>query len=145
MSHALLASLHYLGAMVLMACLVAEHLLISSEMDRRTVGLLARIDLVYGITAGLQIGSGLLRLFAEKGSAFYLHSPFFHIKMTVFVLLGLLSIYPTLRFLAWRRAASSAERIRPTEGKRVLMLVRVELLLLIALPVLASLMARGLG
>ena len=33
----------FVGAMVLMACLVAEHLLISSEMDRRTVGLLARI------------------------------------------------------------------------------------------------------
>ncbi|MDN3577871.1 DUF2214 family protein [Chitinimonas viridis] len=145
MSNALLASLHYLGAMVMMACLLAEHLLLRPELDAPLARKLARIDAIYGLTAITQIATGIARMYSEKGTALYLQNPVFHLKITVFVLLGLLSIYPTLRFIAWSRAARSAGLLIPTEYKRVIMLIRVQLLLLLALPILASLMARGVG
>ncbi|MBL8507138.1 DUF2214 family protein [Chitinimonas sp. JJ19] len=145
MSNALLASLHYLGAMVLMACLLAEHLLLKPELDAALARKLARIDAIYGLTAITQIATGIARMYSEKGTALYLQNPVFHLKITIFVLLGLLSIYPTLRFIAWSRAAKSAGLLIPAEYKRVIMLIRVQLLLLLALPILASLMARGVG
>jgi putative membrane protein len=145
MSVALLAALHYLGAMVLMACLVAEHLLLKPELDAPRARTLARIDALYGLSAIVQLGSGLARLYSEKGTAFYLSNPLFHAKLTVFVLLGLLSIYPTLRYMAWRRAAQHSGVLMPAEYRRVIMLVRVQLLLLLCIPLLASLMARGIG
>ncbi|GAB3259428.1 DUF2214 family protein [Chitinimonas naiadis] len=143
MGNALLAGFHYLGAMLLMACLVTEHMLLKPRMDADTLRKLGRIDGLYGMLAILQIVTGLGRIWAEKGLAFYAHSGLFHLKITLFVLLGLLSIYPTVRIIAWRRRAGAVAEWAPPEFKRVLMLVRVELLLLILLPIVASLMARG--
>ncbi|MGQ5524554.1 DUF2214 family protein [Chitinimonas sp. PSY-7] len=145
MSVALLAALHYLGAMVLMACLVAEHLLIKPELDVARARSLAKLDLLYGVTAMVQIGSGIARMYSEKGMDFYLHNPFFHAKLTVYAAVGILSIYPTLRFIAWKRVAVSEGKVVPIELKRVVMLIRIELLLLLLIPVLASMMARGIG
>ncbi|PHV12732.1 DUF2214 family protein [Chitinimonas sp. BJB300] len=145
MSAALLAAVHYLGAMVLMACLMGEHLLLKPEMDEPCIRSLARLDMVYGVAALAQIGSGIARLFSEKGVDFYLQNPLFHAKMTVYVVLGLLSIYPTFRFIAWRRVVAGSSGVSPSEIKRVVMLVRLELLLLLLIPILASFMARGVG
>lgn len=145
MTTALTAGLHYLGAMLLMACLLSEHMMLAPRMDAATLRKLGRIDALYGVLALAQIGSGLGRIWLEKGTDFYLHSGLFHLKITLFVALGLMSIYPTVRILAWRRAAASVEALAPAprEYRRVLMLVRLELLLLVLLPFLASLMARG--
>ncbi|HEY9101353.1 DUF2214 family protein [Chitinimonas sp.] len=145
MSTALIAGLHYLGAMLLMACLLTEHMLLAPRMETGTLRKLGRIDALYGLLAMAQIGSGLGRIWLEKGSDFYLHSGLFHLKLTLFVALGLMSIYPTLRILAWRRAAASVEALAPApaEYRRVLMLVRLELTLLLLLPIVASFMARG--
>jgi putative membrane protein len=87
----------------------------------------------------------VIRLFVEKGPAFYLHQPLFHAKLSLFVLMGLMSIYPTVRMLAWRRAAASQGGVAPPEYRRVLMVVRLELALLLVLPFLASLMASGIA
>ena len=36
-----------------------------------------------------------------KGLSWYVSQPLFHVKMTLFVLMGLLSIKPTLTFRRW--------------------------------------------
>lgn len=145
MSAALLAALHYLGAMVMMACLVAEHLLLRPELEPARVRSLARIDAIYGLVALIQLAGGLARMAAEKGVDFYLHNPLFHLKMSAFVVLGLLSIYPTMRIMRWRRAVRSSGLFMPADFRRVQLLVRLEIFVLALLPVLASLMARGVG
>ncbi|MFC4160318.1 DUF2214 family protein [Chitinimonas lacunae] len=137
-----LAALHILGAMVMLACLVVEHLALSAPLDQPARRRLARIDAIYGLTAAIQLATGIGRLFVEKGTAYYLANPVFHAKMGLFVLVGLASIYPTVRILSWRRP----ERvIAPLELRRVIMVVRFELLALLLLPFLASAMARGVG
>lgn len=135
------AAFHILGAMTMMACLVAEHLLLMSPLDAQARRRLFRLDALYGLTALAQILTGVGRLHLDKGAAFYMANPVFHAKIGLFVLLGLLSIYPTLRILSWRRGGD----IAPAELRRVTMLVRVELLGLSVLPFLASAMARGAG
>jgi putative membrane protein len=61
-------------------------------------------DVAFGVSAGAIVIVGLLRVFSfEKGAA-YFHSIPFIAKLSVFVAIGLLSIYPTVQFLSWRSA-----------------------------------------
>jgi len=62
-----------------------------------------RCDLWYGIFAGVVLVVGFMRVYHfEKGHAFYSASPFYYVKLALFLLVGLISIYPTVRFIKWR-------------------------------------------
>ncbi len=144
--NALLAWLHYLGFALMLACLALEHRLFRPAADAATLRALARIDGLYGVLAGLQIGTGIARMFAEKGAGYYLHNPVFHGKLGLFVLVGLLSIYPTVSFIRLRRQAEAGGyQLEERTQRRVVMVIRVELLGMLLLPLLAALMARGVG
>ena len=86
-------------------------------------------------------------VYGVKGPDFYLHNPWFHAKMSAFVLTGLLSILPTVRFLRWRKALATNPHYLPdaTEVARLRGIVRFELILLAAIFVLAAGMARHGG
>lgn len=146
----LLASLHHLLVFGLVSMLVAESVLLRGTMDRHVLQRLAGIDMGYGISAVLLIVVGIARVaFGIKGYDFYLHNPWFHAKMGAFVLVGVLSILPTVRFLRWRKALAANPIYLPdaTEVARMRGLVRFELILVAAILVLAAAMARhgGLG
>ena len=105
-------------------------------------------DRVYGMLAIVVLGVGFLRVYHfEKGKAFYAANPFFQAKLMLFLGVGLLSIYPTIRFLRWR--AQTKQGLAPVlaarEYKTIMTVLRMELLLLLATALCASLMARGLG
>ncbi len=140
--------LHYLSIMVLMGSLITEHLMLKPGLGERQVRTLAGIDLVYGIAAILVLATGLLRWFVYgKGSDFYLSNPLFHVKLTLFVIMGVLSIFPTLKFLRWKKQFRRGEdpEISKKTVKRQLMFVRFELLLVTIIPLLAVMIARGKG
>ena len=51
---------------------------------------------------------GMLRVrFFDKGADYYLHSIPFIAKVSLFVIVALLSIYPTLQFLSWKAACAA--------------------------------------
>ncbi len=136
---------HYLGFMVLFASLVAEHLLTARSIDGRQARKLARIDAIYGISALVVVVTGVLMFCGYgfgKGTALYLKNGVFHAKATIFVLIVLLSLKPTLFFLRHRRAPDDATISVP---KSIIMLQRVQLLLILVLPLLGLLLARGVG
>lgn len=148
MADAIAASLHYLSIFVLFALLTCEHILFRAGLDHATARRLLRIDLAYGVTAGLVLATGLARvIWFGKGLDYYLHNWVFHAKVTLFILVGLLSILPTLTFFNWRNdlLAGKAPTITPAQARRTIWVIRLELLLLVCLPFLASLMARGVG
>ncbi|WP_220815912.1 DUF2214 family protein [Pseudomonas paralcaligenes] len=148
MADAIAASLHYLSIFVLFALLTCEHILFRADLDHATARRLLRIDLAYGVTAGLVLATGLARVvWFGKGVDFYLHNWVFHAKVTLFILVGLLSILPTMTFFNWRNdlLAGKAPTITPAQARRTIWVIRLELLLLVCLPFLASLMARGVG
>jgi len=106
------------------------------------------VDLVYGISAGLLLVVGLLRVFFfEKGVNFYIHSPFFWVKMTAFLLVGLLSIDPTIRYIRWNKAVKQnvAPEISESEYKRTRILLTLEVIGLVIILLSAAFMARGIG
>jgi len=105
-------------------------------------------DLVYGLAAGVVLAVGLLRVFYfEKGAAYYFHSVPFLIKFGLFVVIGLLSIYPTLEFLSWSKSLKQAvpPAIGDAKRRRLRLIIHIELAAIVVLLLGAALMARGIG
>jgi putative membrane protein len=148
LAHVLTAYVHFLGMMMLMATLLAEHVTLQPQMTRVHIQRLAMIDLFYGIAAGIVFLSGLLRFaYFGKGIHFYLGNPLFYVKVGMFLLVALISVYPTRRFLAWRKMLTQGDppALDPHTVTRLRIVIRLELGLLIVIPLLAVLMARGIG
>jgi putative membrane protein len=140
--------LHFIGIMVLMGSLISEHLMLKPKMTTDQIKTLAITDLIYGLSAIIVLTTGLLRWFMfGKGSDYYLSNPFFHTKLTLFVLLGILSIFPTLKILKWRRQANSGQEtdLNEKSAKRLLMFIRIELLIVVIIPLLAVMITRGVA
>jgi putative membrane protein len=135
---------HFISIFIIVGTLVAEHLLLKKEMTRLELGRVARIDGVYGIAALTLLGAGLTLWLGEFGkpAIFYTKNWIFHTKLALFVLIGLLSIYPTVFFLK-KRKGNQEELI--TIPNSIFWMVRMELLLLFIIPILAGLMAKGIG
>ena len=145
---ALMAFLHHMLAFTLTACLVYEFIAYQKTMGIAEIRRIQRVDLAYGISAGLLLVVGLLRVFFfEKGPNFYLHNPFFWVKMTAFVLVALLSIDPTIRYIRWNRTLQQNQVpvISESEYKRTRMLLWLEIIGLVVILLAAPLMARGIG
>lgn len=131
--------LHFLGLIGLSSALICEHLLLKKEMQPNEIKRLAVIDIIYGLSALFMLGAGLLLWFGgSKPSAFYTQNGLFHIKLTLFVIMAGLSVYPTIFFLRKRKSDSAV--LIP---KTVYMIIRTELLLLAVIPLLAVFMAAG--
>ncbi|MEP7043379.1 MAG: DUF2214 family protein [Dokdonella sp.] len=144
---AILAYLHYLSIFALLWFLAREWTLLNVGVAALDLERLARADAGFGIAAGAVLLSGAARAaFGLKGWAFYAHNPVFHIKITLFVLLGLLSIAPARAFLRWRKAvrADASYRVPAAEWSGARRMVLIELHLLALIPLAAVIMARGL-
>lgn len=141
----LLASLHHLLAFGLVAMLVVESTLLSRPLDAPAMKRLAGVDRGLGIVATLLLAVGLWRVYGGiKGPDFYLHNPWFHTKLGAFVLAALLSLWPTVRFLKWRKALKADPSFLPSsaDAAGLRRIVRFELALVAAILVCAAAMAR---
>jgi putative membrane protein len=138
--NAFMAFLHHLAAFTLVAALVVEFVVIRDELNTRTARRLARADMLLGISAGVLLVVGLLRVFYfEKGAAFYFHNAAFIAKLVLFVLVALLSIYPTLKFLSWKKG------LDPASVPAIRRILHLELAGVVLILLFAALMARGIG
>lgn len=140
----LLRYIHFISIFAIAATLVSEHLLMKQELTRKEIARLARIDAVYGVAALTLLGAGLTLWLGSYGkpAEFYSKNWIFHVKLSLFVCIGLLSIYPTVFFLKNRKG--NPEEAVTIPGK-IFWMVRFELLLLFIIPLLAGLMAKSVG
>lgn len=141
----IVAWMHYVSIMLMVASLLGEHLLLKPEMDVAQARTLQRLDIVYGASATVVLVTGLLRMFLEKGPAYYNHHIAFHILFGLFVIAALLSIYPTIVFLRWRAdtKAGRGQQLAAAQFRKIQMIVRVEMTLLLLAPFFATWMAHG--
>jgi putative membrane protein len=144
----LFAFLHHLAAFAFVAALMLEFVLIRGELTAQNARRILVADMVAGAAAGAVLVVGLLRVFHfEKGSLYYANSAAFIAKMTLFVIVALLSIYPTLTFLSWRKALAEgrAPTVEAGRLRRVRTLLHLELVGITLLILAAAMMARGVG
>lgn len=138
-----LAILHHVFVFALFGVLFAEFMVVRRGMDAVAVARVAPIDASYGVLAGLILIVGFSRaIFAAKGWAYYAHNAFFWVKIGTFLVIGLLSVPPTLAFLKWRRTGAAPTDEAVVTVRRYLWM---ELGLFPLLPAFAAAMARGYG
>ena len=145
--NSLMATLHHLSAFTLTACLVYEFIAFSKVLTVEEARRIQRVDLWYGISAGLLVAVGLLRVFFfEKGAPFYAANLMFWIKMALFVIVGLLSIYPTIRYIKWNPilAENKSPVIPDAEYKNIRLLLSLEMIGLVLILFAAPSMARAI-
>lgn len=135
--------LHFISIFVVVSTVVAEHLLLGPSLSRQDIRRLSKIDGLYGIASILVVGAGLAMWFGVgKPAAFYSQNWIFLCKVGLFVLVGILSVHPSV-FFARQRKGDPTDRVEiPSSIKWS---IRAELFLLFLIPLLAILMARGFG
>ena len=140
----ILAILHHFLVFSLAGLLAAELVLVRPGLGGASLGLLGRIDAAYGGIAGAVIVVGICRvIFGMKGWEYYIANHAFWGKMAAFVIVGLLSIRPTRRILAWRR--SGAETVPDGEVTALRGWLKGEAFFLAIVLVFAAAMARNIG
>ena len=144
----LFAFLHHVAAFALVAALAVEFVLIRDELSFKNARRLLVADLAFGISALAVLIIGFVRVvYLEKGAFYYFHSVPFLAKLALFVLVALISIYPTREFLSWRRPLRHGEL--PVVSARKMRLIRSlihwELAGIVVLILNAVLMARGIA
>ena len=134
---------HFVTIFAIVSTIVSEHLLLKKEMTPKELKRLSRIDSVYGISAIALLAAGLTLWLGGVGkpSEFYSHNWIFHLKLTLFVIVGLLSIYPTIFFI---KGSNKSDEIVKVPNS-IFWMVRIELVIIFILPMLAGLMSRGTG
>jgi putative membrane protein len=148
MTASALAFLHHAAAFVVVAALVVELVLLKGELTTSYARSVLRMDAAYGLSATILLVVGFLRVFyTEKGAAYYFASGPFIAKISLFLVVGLLSIYPTVQFLRWRPALrdNRAPALDEAHRRTLRMVIHTELTLLFVIMLCAALMARGIG
>lgn len=142
MTYVLLRYLHLLAVLALAGGIIIENMAIKPQIDSEDARNLARVDAFCGLSVLLLTGIGLiLWLAVGKPADFYSGNPLFHAKLGLFGLLLATAAYPALFFFRNRRYDGDS---LPVPGG-VRLCLKLEVGLLLVIPILATLMARGIG
>ena len=145
---AALAYLHYAAFITLFAFLTVQAMLLRTTLDERLVRLLGRADVWAAGAAAATLLTGFLRAgLGAKGGDFYFGSWPIYVKIALFVAVGLMTIKPTLAYIRWRRAYEHDPKyvVPAAEHAAMRKLVMIEVHIGALIPVVAVIMARGLG
>lgn len=145
---AVLAYLHIAAILMVTVFLTSQAALLRTEwLNAAAVRRLARVDLIYGIAALVLLATGFARTWwGIKGFGWYWSQPLLHVKVTLFVVIGLMSIVPTMRYRRWVKALDAGQGL-PAEAdvRATRKLVMWEAHLLVLIPIAAVCLARGIG
>lgn len=146
LTESLLAYAHFVAILTLVVFITSEAALCRPEwINAAIVRRLARVDIIYMVAAIAVLATGFARTYwGAKGFEWYWHQPLLHIKVTLFVIVGLISIAPTRAFIRWRKAVD-ANGALPAEAevRKVRKLIMVQAHLVMLIPLAAVLLARG--
>jgi putative membrane protein len=145
---AILQYLHISAILALVVFISSEAALCRPQwMNAQVVERLVIVDRIYGIAAGVVLGTGLIRVYlGTKGASWYWHNWLLHVKLTLFIVVGLISILPTVRFIRWRKALR-ADGAMPSEDevRKARKLVMLQAHIIPLIPLAAAFLARGFG
>lgn len=142
MAYVLLRYLHLIAALVFAGALIIENMAIKPAINREDAHNLARVDAVCGMAMTIVIVCGLaLWLWVGKPADFYNANPVFQLKLGLLAVLLISAVFPAVFFIRHRQT----EQEQIMVPKAVRLLLRLEITLLVIIPLLAWAMARGIG
>ena len=144
---AMLSALHLIALALGAPAIFLRGRALKGPLDAAAVSRVLAADSVWGIAAALWLATGLTRAFGgfEKGADFYLHNPFFHAKLGLFVLILLLEIRPMVTFMRWRISRAKGEAPDTSGARAIYTLNHIEIALVGVMVFVAAFMARGFG
>ena len=128
--------------------LLFERISVKSDPSRIEAIKMVIADLIYGVAGIALLVSGILRVkYFGQGADFYTHNPVFWIKIILFILVGLISLYPTVTYILWAVPLSKGKLPEVSDKlvSRLKLLINIELIGFAFIPLVATLMARGVG
>ena len=135
--------IHFVGIMIVFAMVCIENVLIKPSMERKRIKQLFNVDGIYGLFSIIVVAAGLYLWFGGgKPAAYYTQNGIFHAKVALFIVVGILSIWPTVFYFKNRKGDENDKIEVPNYLRKI---IRIEIFLLIAIPLLAALMAQGVG
>lgn len=143
-----LAVIHHLLVFSLAGILAAELVLVRPGLTGGSLGLLGRLDGLYGLVALLVVAVGFGRVFyGLRGWEYYVYYWAFWAKMAAFAAVGLLSIQPTMRIMRWRKSAAGAPAVAVPNAEiaTVRGFLKAQAAVFLLIPLLAAVMARAIG
>ena len=145
---ALVAYIHYLGIILCFGSLLFERLTLKVGLNRNETISMIIADVVYGLAGVAILVTGILRVkYFGQGGDFYTGNPVFCIKVSLYIIVGLLSLYPTTTYILWAIPLSKNKLPEISENlvKRFRLIITTELVGFATIPLFATLMARGVG
>ncbi len=142
MYYELVRLLHFAAIFTFAGALVIENMATKPQITGEDAHNLAKVNAVSVVSAIFVLIFGLaLWLWVGKPSEFYSSNPIFHVKLGLFTLMVVCAIAPTVFYN--KHSKSKEEVIEVPQLLRLLL--RFQLVLLVVIPALALLMARGIG
>lgn len=132
----LVSYLHYLGMVLMGATAMALYCLLRRQQSAPDAVVVKRLDAGFSAAVILTLATGLMLGFGlDTSAAAYLTNGWFQLKLGLFVLLLLISAFPTVYFWLQRNSGQPMQ----TVPVAVLHIIRVELLVTLILPLLSVL------
>lgn len=147
MLSAIVSALHLLALAIGLPAVYLRGRALKGPFDAAGFRRLFAADSLWGIAAGLWLATGLLRAFAglEKGTAFYLSSRLFWLKMVLFGVIVLLEIAPMLAFIRWRIQLKRGQTPDTSRAHALYLVNHIQMALVVLMVFVAAFMARGFG
>ena len=144
-----LAGLHLIALGLGLGAVINRGTALREVPDPRTLRRAFRADALWGIAAVLWIATGVARylLGIEKNTEYYNANYFFLTKMTLFLLIVVLEIWPMATLIRWRlairRGGSPGVVAVPGTARIMATISHVQALLIVVMVFAAVAMARG--
>ena len=145
---ALVAYVHYLGIILCFGALMFERIILKVNLSKNETISIIIADVIYGIAGLAILIAGILRVkYFGQGSEFYTSNPIFWVKVSLYIVIGLISLYPTITYILWAIPLSKNELPVISENliKRFKLIILTELAGFAVIPFFATLMSRGIG
>jgi putative membrane protein len=145
MVSAIVAAFHYLALAIGLPAVFLRGRALQRLPDRDAFIRLFVADSAWGLAAVLWILTGAARAFGrlEKGTAYYMQSRLFWVKIALFIIVFVLEIGPMVTFLRWRRSVKKHQVVDLTPVPGLLFVNRAEVAIVVLIVFVASFMARG--
>jgi putative membrane protein len=143
----IVSALHLLALAIGLPSVFLRGRALGGRLDRDGIRRVLVADTVWGLAALLWVATGLLRAFAglEKGTAFYLNSNLFWVKMALFVAIVILEVRPAMTFMRWRADIRRGRTPDTASARLLYALNHAQMVLVVAMVFVAAFMARGFG
>lgn len=144
---AVISALHVLALAIGLPSAFLRGRALKGRLDREGVRRVLAADNLWGLAAALWLVTGLLRAFAglDKGTAFYMASWLFWLKLGLFATVGALEIRPMVTLMRWRAALRRGAMPDTSAARSLYHVNHVELALVVVIVFVAAFMARGYG